>query len=173
MLVGRLGVAWGIYEPGFCHFLRGFCADSSSPQISATLFGNLQGGNYSLCKSPQFSAKLPHKLRRQISKSWLAKSPNIARILTASHNVTTLDAALSYHTAGFQRFMLFVSSRPWSFESLHELMSWFKMNDGFTMVLHIITCIVFGYDIWDPQFKMLGELKSIMITDRISDVALS
>ena len=43
-----------------------------SPQY---LSASLNGGNDSLRRYPQFSAKLPKQLRRQISKSWLAKFP--------------------------------------------------------------------------------------------------
>ena len=45
------------HEPGFRHFLCGFCADSSSPRISAILVGHFSGENDSLHKSPLFSAK--------------------------------------------------------------------------------------------------------------------
>ena len=60
-------------------FLRTCCAASSSPQISAIFVGHFTLENWILCKSPQFSAKLPHKLRRQISKSWLAEFPMAQR----------------------------------------------------------------------------------------------
>ena len=40
---------------GVC--LRGFCADSSSPQISTILVGHVTGENDSLRKSPRFFAK--------------------------------------------------------------------------------------------------------------------
>ena len=46
-------------------FLHCFCADSSSPQISAILVGNITVENDSLRKSSQFSSKL-HRLRRKI-----------------------------------------------------------------------------------------------------------
>ena len=55
--------------------LRSFCADSSSPQSSTIVAGNFTMENCSLLKSPQFFSKLPQQLRRQISKSWLAKIP--------------------------------------------------------------------------------------------------
>ena len=42
----------------FDTFLRSFCADSSSPQISAILLDNFTRANYSLRKSLRFSAKL-------------------------------------------------------------------------------------------------------------------
>ena len=41
------------HEPGFWHFLRSRCADSSSPQICAILFGPFTLENDSLRKSPQ------------------------------------------------------------------------------------------------------------------------
>ena len=46
-------------------FLRCFCADSSSPQISAILVGHFAMENASLRKSPQLPAKLPKDLRRK------------------------------------------------------------------------------------------------------------
>ena len=41
--------------------LHCFCADSSSPQISAICFGHFTVGKESLHKSLRFSAKLPRK----------------------------------------------------------------------------------------------------------------
>ena len=56
-------------------FLRSFYADSSSPQISATLVGYLARENGSLRKSPQFSTKLSQTMRGKMSEPWLAKFP--------------------------------------------------------------------------------------------------
>ena len=58
-------------------FLFSFCADSSSPQISAILVGHFTGGgaNGGLRKCPRFSATHPKEMRNKISKSWLVKFP--------------------------------------------------------------------------------------------------
>ena len=58
-------------------FLRSFCADSSSPQISAILVGHFTGESISLRKT---SAKHPQTQRWQISKFWLAKRPSVTRL---------------------------------------------------------------------------------------------
>ena len=53
--------------------MKWLSADSSSPQISAIVFGQITWRNASLRKSPQ---TFHQQLRRQISiKSWLAKFP--------------------------------------------------------------------------------------------------
>ena len=71
-LQARLG---SFTSQDFDVFLRGFCADASSPQISAILVGHSTCENDSLRKCPQLSAKLPQKPRRKITKSWFAKFP--------------------------------------------------------------------------------------------------
>ena len=52
-----------------------------SPICFRMLVGHFTMENDSLCKSPRFSAKLPQKLRRRMSKSWLAKCPSVAQLL--------------------------------------------------------------------------------------------
>ena len=63
----RLSNLGDLTSQEFYIFLRSFCVDSSSPQISAILVGHFTRGNDSLCKSPQFSATNAHKTCRQIS----------------------------------------------------------------------------------------------------------
>ena len=60
-----------ITSQDFDVFLRSCCADWSSTQISTMLVGKFTMENDSLRKT------LPRQLRRQMSKSWLAKLPTL------------------------------------------------------------------------------------------------
>ena len=46
-----------------------------------------QGKKCALHKSPQCSSKLPQTLRRQMSKSWLAKFPNVRAEMSSDRSV--------------------------------------------------------------------------------------
>ena len=54
---------------------RSFGSDSSSSQLSTVLFGHGTPENYSLRKSPQFSAKLPQSFVRKSAQILARETP--------------------------------------------------------------------------------------------------
>ena len=102
----RAGVRGEFHEPGFRHFvcavfapIRRLC--KSEPYV----WSFYRGGNVSLSESPRFSAKLPDKMCRRISKSWLAKFPRGARPYARAH------ARAWVHASANERMRLRMNAR--------------------------------------------------------------
>ena len=75
--------------------LRTFCADSSSPQISAIHIGHFTRTNCVLRKSPQFSAKLPQQFRRDMP------NPGSQSSLVRPHNKFKVERFYGHFGSSF------------------------------------------------------------------------